>query len=311
MSPRDWRPITWLLIVFTVAMAIWFVATLREQPAPFRSRTCEDAGEARAVCELEGDAQALDPGPMAILVLWMGGAALLAVVWWVTNRDIPHRRIWLVVKTVIGLASAASSWSPGSSGTSTTARSPGRSRHCPTSRSTSPTTHLTPPGPRRPTRTLRDGVITLLVPRSTGVEDASINGRLYQMLPSGLRAEGPDEVSMVVRTECWWAGHLYMNNIGASSTYYECQCEVGLVDLAASPPTVVEVDRQFGTGDLPENITAGRRPLQVGLPLARHRHLPGSAAPPVGDRTFPGGVAGRRVGPGSGWCRMPRRPGAA
>jgi hypothetical protein len=256
MSPRDWRPITWLLIIFTVAMTIWFVATLKATGG-LAPATCEDAGEARGVCVLEKDAQALDPGPSSILALWMGGAAVLAVVWWVTNRGIPHRRIWLVVKTVIGLALSGFLLLAGiivyihdSQESRALSALPGFEEHL-----SDYTPDITRPSAADPY--LRDGVITLLVLRSTGVEGASINGRLYQMLPSGLRAGSPGEVSMVVRTECWWAGHLYMNNIGGSSTYYECQCEVELVDMSASPPIAVEVDRHFGTGHLPEEITAG------------------------------------------------------
>jgi hypothetical protein len=256
MQPREWRPITWVIVVFTVAMAIWFVAALKATGG-LDAVTCEDTGEARGVCELEREAQALDPGPTSILALWMGGAAVLAVVWWATNRDIPHRRIWLVVKTVIGL---------GVSGIMLVAGIVGYLDDSQESRALSALPgfdeHLTDytPAATRPSAAdpyLQDGVITLLVPRSTGVEDASINGRLYQILPSGLRAGSPGEVSMVVRTECWWAGHSYMHNIGISSNYYECKCEVELVDMSASPPTAVEVDRQFGTDDLPEEITAG------------------------------------------------------
>ena len=256
MSPREWRPITWVIVVFTVAMAIWFVAALKATGS-FDPITCEDAGEARGVCVLEKDAQALDPGPSSILLVWMGGAAVLALVWWVTNRDIPHRRIWFVLKTVIGLALSGLLLLVGIVGyiqDSQESRAlsalPGFEEHL-----SDYTPDITRPSAADPY--LRDGVITLLVPRSTGVEDASINGRLYQMLPSGLRAGSPGEVSMVVRTECWWAGHSYMSDIGMSSNYYECQCEVGLVDMSASPPTAVEVDRQFGTEDLPEKITAG------------------------------------------------------
>jgi len=256
MSPRDWRPITWLLIVFTVAMAIWFVAAFRSTGG-LSVTDCREAGEARAVCELEQGARALDPGPAAIMGLWMGGAALLTVAWWATNRGIPHRRIWLVVKTVIGLALSGFLLLAGiivyihdSQESRALSALPGFEEHL-----SDYTPDITRPSAADPY--LRDGVITLLVPRSTGVEGASINGRLYQMLPSGLRAGSPGEVSMVVRTECWWAGHLYMGNIGMSTTYYECQCEVELVDMSASPPTAVEVDRQFGTDDLPEEITAG------------------------------------------------------
>lgn len=256
MQPREWRPITWVIVVFTAACAIWFVATLKTTGG-LDPVSCDDAGEARGVCVLEGDAQALDPGPSPILALWMGGAAVLALVWWVTNRDIPHRRIWFVLKTVIGLALSGLfllvgifGYMQDSQESRALSALPAFDEHL---------TDYTPAATRASAADpyLRDGVITLLVPRSAGVEDASINGRLYQMLPSGLRAGNPGEVSMVVRTECWWVGHSYASNIGLASNYYECQCNLGLVDLTTSPPTVVGVDRQFGTEDLPEKMTGG------------------------------------------------------
>jgi len=265
MSPRDWRPITWVLIVFTVAMAIWFAATLRSTGA-LSARGCEDAAEARAVCELGGDAQAVDPGPTAILLLWVGGAGLLAVVWWATNRDIPHRRIWLVVKTVIGLALGGIILVTGIWGYFHDSRESRALAALPDfeARLSDYLPDATQPSAADPYT--RAGVITVLVPDPGGVENASINGRLYQFLSSDLRAGGPDQVGMVVRTECGWTGHQYMSNIGVSSTYYECECKLVLVDLSTSPPAAVEVNRLFGTGDLPENITGDDDHYRWGCP---------------------------------------------
>jgi hypothetical protein len=246
-------------------MAIWFVATL-QGTGGLSARTCEDAAEARAVCELERDAQAVDPGPTAILLLWAGGAALLAVVWWATYRDIQHRPVWLVVKIVIGVALGGIILVTGIWGYFHDSRESRALSALPDFEAhlSDYTPDATQPSGADPYT--QAGVITVLVPDPGGMENASINRRLYQLLPSDLRAGGPDQVSMVVRTECGWTGHLYLSNIGLSSTYYECRCEVALVDLSASPPTVVQVDRLFDAGELPENITEDGDRYRWGCP---------------------------------------------
>jgi hypothetical protein len=256
MSPRDWRPITWLFVVFNIAMAIWFVTTVGgSEPVPVDE--CGAAAGDRSVCELEQNARSVSvPGGGENLGIWLGGSILLAVLWWATNQDIPHRPVWKVVKTVIGVALGgimlvAGFMSLGDEARRSQARSAlalfaehlsDYTRDDTRSAGTSPYIH--------------GRVIPVLVPTLTGIEGASINERLYLRLAGDLRAASPDEVATVVWTECGWSDSLYMGDFGSVTTYHQCECKVRLVDLSTDPPTAVRASRRFDMGDPPETLSA-------------------------------------------------------
>jgi hypothetical protein len=256
MAPREWRPITWAILVFNLVMIAWFVISVAgAEPASITS--CEEPAQERSLCELERDAQALDTSASSPVLIWAGGDILLAVVWWATNRRRKHRPIWKAVKIIVGvglggfvLAGGIILLIQGSDAGRAKSALPAFDEHL-----SAYAFATTAPSGADPY--IRGRAITVLVPSGSGEANATVNGRLYQFLPASLRAENPTEVETVIRTDCDWLPSFYLGDMGASATYWQCQCEVELVDVSASPPTAVAVDRTFEGMEPPETLAGG------------------------------------------------------
>jgi hypothetical protein len=237
-------------------MIVWFLISMTgAEPASILS--CEDLAQERSLCELEKSAQAVAPDAFDPVLVWVGGNILLAVVWWATNPERKHRPLWKAVKIVVGVGLGGFVLAGGITlliQDSDTARArsalPAFDEHL-----SAYTFATTAPSGADPY--IRGRAITVLVPGASGEANATVNGRLYQFLPASLRAGSPTEVETVIRTDCDWLPSFYLGDMGTSATYRQCQCEVELIDVSASPPTVVAVDRMFEGKEAPETLAGG------------------------------------------------------
>ena len=94
MNPRRWRKMSWLIIIFTVVMAVWAVVAAAAAPDPECGQHAAASPE-RDLCEAR---EVVDAGfrVAALFCVWFPGFVILAMIWFVTR---PRRRICPVCGT--------------------------------------------------------------------------------------------------------------------------------------------------------------------------------------------------------------------
>jgi len=106
---------------------------------------------------------------------------------------------------------------------------------------------------------IRVGVIPVSVPLSSDGE-TTINRDLYEELPEELRAATPEDAGTAVWTACDHRVTNYYDVGGLSyesdTHYYQCYCEVTVVDLAISK--IVDSGNVFDGREAPYSLEAGK-----------------------------------------------------
>jgi hypothetical protein len=105
---------------------------------------------------------------------------------------------------------------------------------------------------------IRGGIIPVNVP-PPGDGEASVNRGLYERLPKELRAASPEDAGTAVWTECDYQVTTYhpIGELAGSDThYYQCYCEVTLVDLSISK--IVSSGNVFDGREAPPSLEAGK-----------------------------------------------------
>ena len=77
----NWRPLTWVVLLFNVLMVVWLVAGMADV-----ADNCEgEVGSALEACEA-GTAIGAGIGVAFVVFLWVAGNVILGVIWLVTRK---------------------------------------------------------------------------------------------------------------------------------------------------------------------------------------------------------------------------------
>ncbi|WSQ09410.1 hypothetical protein OG604_17455 [Streptomyces sp. NBC_01231] len=80
-NPR-WRLLTWVFLVFNLAMPLWLVVALDAAREGCAGELCRGADDPEWLV-----------GAWLVIVCWLAGAVLLGIAWFVTHRtERPRRR---------------------------------------------------------------------------------------------------------------------------------------------------------------------------------------------------------------------------
>ena len=82
MNPLKWRKMSWLIIIFTVLMAIWIIGGTSSSPCPPDVANCDAYAAGQAI--------GTGIGVTILFFIWLVGFLILSVIWFMTK---PKNRI--------------------------------------------------------------------------------------------------------------------------------------------------------------------------------------------------------------------------